>query len=128
MNLKLDAIGGREGALVTEKGSILVMGEFLMPQKVLLAASPVLARTPITGPRLSLRRSPMLIVNNFLSRVGRNNLPVALAARNRVLLPVVSKQEASIDEILGALPTTEVEGLDFFSGCRHPGFDLLEWH
>lgn len=105
------------------------MAELVMPHESLLVATPELAQIPITGPWLSPRRTPMVIVHTLLSRVDRNNLPVALGARNRVLLPVVTKQEASIDEMLGALPTAEVESLDFFfSGCRHPRLDPLEWH
>ncbi|KAJ4128151.1 hypothetical protein NW768_008436 [Fusarium equiseti] len=107
-------VGGGEVALVIEKGAKLVMGELLMPQEVLLAATPTLARTPITGLRLSSRRTPMLIVKTLLFSIDRSNLPVALGTCDRMLLSVVTKQQASVDEMLGALPTSEVEALDFF--------------
>lgn len=100
-----------------------------MPHESLLVATSELAQIPITGPWLSLRGTPMVIVHSLLSRVDRNNLPVALGGGNRVLLSVMTKQEASIDEMLGALPTAEVESLDFFfSGCRYPRLDPLKWH
>lgn len=129
MDIQLDMVGGGEGALISEEGARLVMAELLMPQENLPVATPVFARTPITGPWLSFRRTPVLIVNTFLSRVDRSNLPVALGTCNRMLLSVVTKQEVSVDEMLGALPTSEVESLDFFfSGYRHPRLNPLKWH
>ena len=100
-----------------------------MPHESLLAASPVLARVPIAGPRLTLERIPMVVVHTLLLGIDRKNLSVALETWNRMLFPVVSKQETSIDEMLGALPAREVKSLDFFFlRCRHPMLDSLKWH